>query len=212
MTNRLLTAALIAATLMLSASADAQSKRPAGWQTRFDKGEHANHGTDTLVFETMAPGFHVTTGPAVILWHPDSSARADVAVEAVLQLFDTKGRDREGYGMIVGGKDLAGDGQAYTYFLLRNDGKFIVKQRKGAETPTVVNWTDHPAIVKWTAAAGASVKNTLAVKPVGKEVHFLINGQVVHRAPTTQVDTNGIFGVRVNHSVNLHVERIGRAR
>jgi hypothetical protein len=209
---RIVSALLMSSVLLLPASTDAQSKRPAGWQTRFDRGEHANHGADSLVFETMTPGFHVKTGPAVILWHPDSSARADAGVEAVLHLFDTKGRDREGYGLIVGGKDLAGDGQAYTYFLLRNDGKFILKQRKGAETPTVMNWTDHPAIAKWTAAAGESVKNTLAVKPVGSEVHFLVNGQVVHRAPKSQVDTNGIFGVRVNHSVNLHIERIGRAR
>jgi len=46
--------------------------RPSGWLTRFDAGAHAGHGADSLVFEDMKPGFHVTTGPAVTLWHPDS--------------------------------------------------------------------------------------------------------------------------------------------
>lgn len=199
-------AALLAMPLVLSAQG-----RPSGWQTRFDQGAHAGHGADSLVFQDMQPGFHVTTGPAVTLWHPDSSARGDFTVEATLHLFDTKGRDREGYGLIVGGRDLAGNGQAYTYFLLRNDGQFIIKQRKGSETPTLAAWKAHEAIAKWSTASGSSVKNVLAVKVVGPNVQFLVNGQVVHTLPRAQVGPDGIFGLRANHSVNLHVEKIARA-
>lgn len=199
-------AAVLSASTVLSAQG-----RPSGWLTRFDKGEHAGHGADSLAFEDMKPGFHVTTGPAVILWHPDSSARGDFTIESTLHLFDTKGRDREGYGVIVGGRDLSTDAQSYTYFLLRNDGRFIVKQRKGVETPTLAAWTDHASINKWTTAAGSSVKNVLAVKAAGQTVQFLINGQVVHSAPRASVNPDGLFGIRANHSVNLHVQTIGRA-
>jgi hypothetical protein len=185
--------------------------RPAGWLTRFDAGAHAGHGADSLAFEDMKPGFHVTTGPAVTLWHPDSMARGDFTVESMRHLFDTKGRDREGYGIIVGGRDLSGDAPAYTYFLLRNDGKFIIKQRKGADTPTLAPWTDHAAIAKWTPASGSSVKNVLSVKATGASVEFLVNGQVVHTLPRATVNPDGIFGVRANHSVNLHVQTIKRA-
>ena len=200
----------LAAALALPLALPAQS-RPLGWQTRFDQGTHAGHGADSLVFEDMKPGFHVTTGPAVTLWHPDSVARGNFTVEATLHLFDTKGRDREGYGLIVGGRDLDGDAQAYTYFLLRNDGQFIIKQRQGAETPTLAPWKAHEAIAKWSTTSGSSVKNVLAVKAVGANVQFLVNGQVVHTLPRAQVSPDGIFGVRANHSVNLHVEKIGRA-
>lgn len=200
----------LAAALALPLTLPAQT-RPLGWQTRFDKGAHAAHGVDSLVFQDMKPGFHVTTGPAVTLWHPDSSARGDFTVESTLHLFDTKGRDREGYGIFVGGKDLAGDAQSYTYFLLRNDGQFIIKQRRGAETPTLAPWKAHEAIAKWSTTSGASVKNVLAVKAVGANVQFLVNGQVVHTLPRAQVSPDGIFGVRANHSVNLHVEKIARA-
>ncbi len=201
---------VMAVVLCVPAVMSAQG-RPAGWLTRFDKGEHAGHGADSLAFQDMKPGFHVTTGPAAILWHPDSSARGDFTIESTLHLFDTKGRDREGYGVIVGGRDLNADAQSYTYFLLRNDGKFIVKQRKGAETPTVAPWTDHASINKWSTSAGSSVKNVLAVKATGPTVQFLVNGQVVHSAPRATVNPDGIFGIRANHSVNLHVQTIGRA-
>lgn len=184
--------------------------RPSGWLTRFDAGAHAGHGADSLVFEVMKPGFHVTTEPAVTLWHPDSVARGDFTVESMLHLFETTGRDREGYGLIVGGHDVSGDAPAYTYFLLRNDGQFIIRQRKGANTPTLVPWTAHAAISKWTPAAGSSVKNVLSVKAVGATVQFLVNGQVVSTLPRETVKPDGIFGVRANHSVNLHVQTITR--
>ncbi len=186
--------------------------RPAGWQARLDKGEHAGQGADSLVFEDMKPGFHVTTGPAGIMWHPDSVARGDFSVEATLHLFDTKGREREGYGVFVGGRDLSADPQSYTYFLLRNDGRFIIKQRRGAETPTLVPWTEHAAIARWSTASGASVKNVLAIKAAGTDVQFVVNGKVVHTLPRTQVSPDGLFGVRANHSVNLHVEKIARGK
>lgn len=186
--------------------------RPTGWQVRYDGGEHAAHGADTLTFEDMKPGFHVTTGPAVTLWHPDSTARGDFTVQSLQHLFDTKGRDREGFGVFVGGRDLAGPSQAYTYFLIRNDGRFLIKQRAGAETPALVPWTEHAAIVRWTAASGPSQANTLSVAARGARVEFLVNGQVVHTATRAEVNPDGVYGVRVNHSVNLHVQTITRGR
>jgi len=186
--------------------------RPTGWQVRYDGGEHAAHGTDTLAFAEMQPGFHVTTGPAVILWHPDSTARGDFTVQSLQHLFDTKGRDREGFGVFVGGRDLAGPSQAYTYFLIRNDGRFLIKQRAGEDTPTLVPWTEHAAIVRWTASSGPSQANTLSVAVRGARVEFLVNGQVVHTAPRAEVNPDGVYGVRVNHSLNLHVQTITRGK
>ncbi len=209
--SRVRSASFVALALLVFPAVLAAQGRPSGWQTRFDAGEHAGHGPDSLVFVDMKPGFHVTTGPAVVLWHPDSVARGDFTVESTLHLFDTRGRDREGYGVLVGGRDLSGAGQAYTYFLVRNDGRFIIKQRSGAEAPTLVPWTEHAAVAKWTPASGSSVKNVLAVKAAGADVQFLVNGQVVHTLPRAQVNPDGVYGVRANHSVNLHVETVQRA-
>lgn len=88
----------------------------------------------------MEPGWHVTTGPAVILYDPSRTGTGEFRVEAETNLFDP-GERREGYGIFVGGSDLAGDGQRYLYFLLRRDGRFLIKARSGEETRVVRSWT-----------------------------------------------------------------------
>lgn len=45
----------------------------------------------------------------------------------------------EGYGLFIGGRDLEGPGQTYTYFLVRGDGKFNIKRRDGT---TLAQYTD----------------------------------------------------------------------
>lgn len=79
-----------------------------------------------------------------------SDAKGDTAhgnfrAETKLFLFDTEGRN-EGYGLIIGGRDLEGDDQVYTYFLLRNSGEFLVKGRKGSDTNLIKDRTPHDSI------------------------------------------------------------------
>ena len=53
----------------------------------------------------------------------------------------------------------------------------MIKRRAGADTPTVVDWTDSAAIKK--ADASGKMSNTLAIE-VGKDkVRFLVNGTEV---------------------------------
>jgi hypothetical protein len=188
-----------------------EGKRPLGWQVRYDKGEHSAHGADSMSFAQMTPGFHATTtGSAAILWHPDSAARGDYMVESTQFLFPTKGRDKEGYGVFVGGADLSGAGQRYTYFLLRNDGRFLVKQRVGAQTTTLADWTALPAIALQKGEEAA--KNVLRVEATGATVRFLVNGAVAVTLPRAQVQPDGVFGVRMNHAVNAHVSSVQRGK
>ena len=56
---------------------------------------------------------------------------------------------------MIGGSNLAGDMQTYTYFLVRNQGEYFVANREGnARLSTVVNWTANPAIVKLARTDG----------------------------------------------------------
>lgn len=188
-----------------------EGKRPRGWQVRYDQGAHAAHGADSVAFAQMTPGFHATTGgSAAIMWHNDSSATGDFTVESTMFLFPTKGRDREGYGLIVGGAELGGAGQRYTYFLLRNDGKFLVKQRAGEQTSTLTDWTALPAIARQSGEE--PVKNVLRVEAKGATVRFLVNGAEAVALPRAQAKPDGVFGVRMNHAVNAHVSSVARAK
>jgi hypothetical protein len=183
---------------------------PAGWEVRPDRGDHAQHGAapEGLEFVTMPPGWHITTGPAVILWEPGTTATGDYRVEADIHLFDPAGR-REAFGVFIGGSDLHGEGQRYSYFLLRDGGQFLVKRRAGVETPTVVDWTAAPSMRTWaTRGDGGSVLNNITVEVRGDRVRMLVNGEEVSSVPRSQLDTEGIVGLRVNHSLNLHVSRL----
>lgn len=176
---------------------------PDGWTHRFDREGSA---PDELYFVGMPPGFHVTTGPAAILYHPDSTAAGDFRLESETFLFDP-GERREAYGVFFGGRNLDGDEVAYTYFLLRRTGEFLVKRRMGGETETVVPWTAHPAILAWEDRAedAATARNVLAVEARGAELRFLVNDQEVASIPRDEVDVDGIVGFRVNHGLNVHI-------
>lgn len=203
--------------IALSASAQEQPKHatggnegklPIGWKIRTDGGADMHGGKDTLSFVQMTPGFHITTGPAAILWNPDSSATGSYTVNGSIFLFPTNGRDQEGYGIFVGGKQLDGASQQYTYFLLRNDGKFLIKQRVGAKTTTLKDWTAHPAI-KLQAGKDA-MQNELRVAVAGELVRFLVNGAEAAVLPRAQVSPDGVFGLRFNHAMNAHVVKVAR--
>ncbi|MEJ2539297.1 MAG: hypothetical protein P8188_04905, partial [Gemmatimonadota bacterium] len=125
---------VFAAVLVLALPTILEAQLPDGWRIRADR-----PGADLteVVFTEMPPGWHVTTGPAVILYRPDMQAGGAYRVEMEVFLFDPGGR-REAFGFFLGGAHLEGEGQRYTYFLIRDGGQFLVKSRDGRETATLV--------------------------------------------------------------------------
>lgn len=181
-------------------------ERPADWKVRFDRAGSTE--ADLKMFVEMPPGWHITTGPAAIFWDPDLTASGEFRVEMEVFLFDP-GTRREGFGIFLGGRDLEGPDQAYTYFLIRNGGESIVKKRMGPETVTVQPWTGHDAILSYAdRGEDASVKNVLAVECGRQTVRFLVNGEEVGSIARSEVVANGTVGIRVNHGLNLHISRL----
>ncbi len=190
--------AVVAAPIALAQ--DAKKERPATWKIRLDR-----PGPDSAVaLQTMPPGWHVTTGPAAILYDPAWTAKGAFGVTAKIHLFP--GHRPEGYGVFLGGKDLDGTGQSYLYFLLRKDGRYLVKHRAGAETHTIVPWTEHAAVVKHEGEG--TVTNVIQVDAGAQEVVFSVNGQRVTALPRAQAAVDGQVGLRVNHGLDLHVTEV----
>lgn len=180
--------------------------RPDTWQVRADQPGHAH---DDVYFVEMPPGWHITTGPAVILWDPAVTAGDAYSVESEIYLFDPEGR-REAFGVFVGGRDLDGPDQEYVYFLIREGGQYLVKRREGTRTATVRDWTSHPAIVSFaTKGDAATAKNVLALDVDAERVRFRVNGEEVVAVPRSELPSlDGVVGMRVNHGLNLHVSRL----
>ncbi|MDE2677501.1 MAG: hypothetical protein F4087_10285 [Gemmatimonadetes bacterium] len=203
---------LATAALAVAGGVPAQAQEgpfPEGWEVRFDR---EGSSMDDLRFETMPPGMHITTGPAMIAYHPDSVVTGDFRIESETFLFDP-GRRREAFGFFVGGSDLQGPNQRYTYFLVREGGEFLVKTRSGTETALVQDWTAHAAIVAYATKPddASTAKNVLVLEAEGDDLRFSINGEQVWSGSRQGLEIDGIFGLRVNHGIDIHVTTIMRS-
>lgn len=184
---------------------------PEGWEVRLDRQiEDVNISSDPesadIYFVNMTPGWHITSGPAAIYYHPRNAATGNYELSATLHLFDPGNRNREAYGIFLGGTDLAGDDQRYLYFLIRNTGEFLIKERVGSETEVIQNWTSAEGINLFTEGmSDSSAENTLSVSVSGSNLLFSINSNEVASIKAGNYPTDGLYGLRVNHSINLHV-------
>ena len=202
MRSKIMVALAAAAVVVVPAVAGAQGVQAEGWEHRLDFGGEVN---DVLSFDTMGSGVHVTTTGAgfAIFWQPDSMAKGDFTISASFTQVERSGH-ANAYGLFLGGSDLAGDGQQYTYFMLRQGGEFLVRQRMGEELPILVEWTAHDAVNDLNEQGSST--NTLSVEAAGDTVRFLVNGTEVATQPRDAVDTDGVTGLRVTHLLNMHID------
>jgi hypothetical protein len=175
---------------------------PSGWSGRPDEGGDLQN----VKFVTMEPGYHLTLGPATILYREKDRASGPFHTLATFHQMK-KLKHAEGYGLFFGGENLTAGDQRYLYFLVRDDGKYLIKRREGANTSEISKgWTASPAIKK--ADAQGRTTNLLEVdaKQDPTKVSFKVNGTTVHTADAKTMNTKGIVGLRVNHNLDLHVE------
>jgi hypothetical protein len=188
-----------------------EGELPAGWQWRFDRGTDYSVGSEKdsvdAWFVTMTPGWHITTQPAGIFYHPGNTAEGQYTARTKISLFDP-GERNEGYGMIVGGSALDGPDQTYLYFLIRRSGEFLVKHRSGSETGSLVGWTANDAIEAWTEESEGAVSNVLSVTVGPETIGFSVNDTEVASVPREGLPTDGLVGLRFNHATNAHVTEL----
>ena len=194
--------ALVAIALSVAVVAQQGGVQASGWEVRLDRDGNA---ADVLSFMSMGSGVHAQTAGrgAAIFWQPDSTATGDYTASATFTQMEPSSHPNA-YGLFLGGADLAGPNPRYSYFVIREDGQFLIKKRMGSDTPDVVSWTRHDAINQLNAEGSAT--NTLSVEVGGDDVRFLVNGTVVATQPRSAIDTSGITGLRVNHQLNVHID------
>jgi hypothetical protein len=175
---------------------------PAGWSARPD----ANGEVKDVKFVIMEPGYHLTLGPATILYRQTDKANGPFHMLATFHQMK-KLKHSEGYGLFLGGQGLAGKDQKYTYFLVRDDGSYLIKRRDGEKTSEVSKgWTIHPAVKKGDAQGKATNLLEIDAKQNPSKIDFKVNGQTVYTADAKEMGTKGIVGIRVNHNLDLHIE------
>lgn len=179
---------------------------PAGWNARTD----GDAPLTNVKFQIMNPGQHVTLGPAAIFWRDADTASGAYGVEATFWQFAAP-RHREGYGLFIGGSNLSGASQRYTYFIVAGTGEFLVKRRIGDSTAVVSGgWAANAAVMKQDSAGKA--KNTLTIRVANGKASFLVNGTEVYTTDAANVDVSGLVGYRVNHNLNVHLGPIATTK
>jgi hypothetical protein len=186
------------------------AQAPQGWKMRVDRSASASDpdGAGAIKFITMGAGFHATNPQASVYWNPANTVSGSYTLKGTFTLMKPSGHTNY-YGLIFGGSGLEGADQSYLYFVVAQDGTWLIKSRNGATTPEVSAKTPSNAVKK-PDASGQSV-NALEVRVGADKVAFVVNGEVVHSEARSGAlaKTDGIYGIRINHLLEVQVDGFG---
>jgi uncharacterized iron-regulated membrane protein len=200
------------AALALITTASLLAQAPKGWMVRADRSTGASDpdGAGTIKFVTMGTGFHATNPQAAVYWNPANTTTGNYTVKGTFTLVKPSGHTNY-YGLVFGGSDLDNAKQRYTYFLVAQDGTWLVKRRNGdAATDNMLPKAANAAI-KTPDADGKST-NALEVRVGADKVDFVVNGTVVGSSPRAGIKTDGIYGIRVNHLLEVHIDGLSATK
>ncbi len=194
----------LVAVIALLAVAPLFAQSPKGWKLRVDRSSNASDpdAAGAIKFVTMGAGFHATNPQAAVYWNPANAATGNYSLKGTFTAAKSSPHS-EYYGLVFAGSGLEGAEQDYLYFLVAQDGTYLIKHRSGASAQTVSAATASDAV-----KTGDGSSNTLEVRVTPGKTDFVINGTVVKSMPKTgqTAKTDGIYGIRVNHMLDVQVD------
>lgn len=218
-------AVVFTAALFVSAPAAAQEDpdrkvagggiKVSGWQGKIDPAAEKKGMTiNDSAFTQEGSDLHLKVGPAAVYWNPAHTASGDYTVKATFR----EPKVTEGHphpaGVFIGGHDLGTDKQSLLYCVAYGDGTFLIRGFNGADVTTVSKRQPHAAVHK--AGADGSVTNEVAWSVKGDRAECLINGQSVASFAKSEIvgpgklqSTDGIYGLRVSHNLDVVVSGLG---
>jgi len=203
---------LFAAAVALLAIAPLAAQAPKGWMVRADRSASASDpdAAGTIKFMSMGSGFHAVNPQAAVYWNPANTVSGNYTLKGTFTLLKPSGHTNY-YGLVFGGSDLDNAKQSYTYFLVAQDGTWLVKKRTGdAATDNVLPKAPNDAVKK-PGADGKST-NALEVRVGADKIDYVVNGTVVGSSPKSGLKTDGIYGMRVNHLLEVQMDGVSAAK
>jgi hypothetical protein len=194
-----------------------------GWQGAVDRASAGfNHTVKDSKFVLEGGVFKLNIGPAAVYWNPANTANGDYTIKGTFHeaTFQTVNDHPHPYGPFIGGTKLGETGMSLLYCTAFGDGSFIVRGFTNATPP---EWgpsrrkTPNPAVNK-AEGIGKPVTQEIALSVKGDAVSCTINGTEVWKATKADVvgagkleSTDGIFGIRVSHNVDVEVKGFGKS-
>lgn len=197
----ILSAFVVAATMLFTMNYK-PGELPEGWHVRFD---HSQAGMKDVSFEKTEYGYHATAdamGAAIYYQNGQSASDEYIVKGHFTQMKPTA--HPEAYGLFIGGSNLQKENQGYLYFLVRQDGKYLIKRREGTGTQTIQGWTASGSVN--AQGKNGQTDNELGIHVTADNVIFSANGNVLKTIPRKDLkNTKGQVGLRVNHHLDLQI-------
>ena len=193
------------AVLAFALAASLAAQAPKGWKLRVDRSTSASDpdAAGSISFVTSGSGFHATNPQAAVYWNASNTASGNYTLKGTFTLLKPSGHTNY-YGLVFGGSDLDGPQQQYLYFLVAQNGTWLIKRRNGEATENVAAKQMSEAVKK-PDESGKSV-NALEVRVSADKIDYVVNGTVVHSTPKSGMKTDGTYGFRVNHLLEVQVD------
>jgi hypothetical protein len=196
---------LVAVVIALCGVQSAHAQNLAGWRWQLDRDArrvNTQAVPDTSFrFDQMPPGWHITTGPGALLYHP--AERADGRYSLVGDFVVFPETSDSGFGIFLGGSDLDTDSASWLSAQLRRDGAVRVIHRKGTSEHVLAPWSVH-SVIKPHTGSGV-VTNRMRVGVTADTLRVFVNDSAVARVGIAGMRTSGHFGFRIGEKVNLHL-------
>jgi hypothetical protein len=201
------------AALAAIAAVSLVAQSPRGWMVRADRSTAASDpdAAGSIKFTAMGAGFHAITPQAAVFWNPANTAAGNYTLKGTFTLVRPSSHTNY-YGLVFGGQSLENSGQQYLYFTVAQDGTWLIKRREGDVSTQTVAQQASP-VVKRPDATGKSI-NALEVRVTAGKIDYVVNGTLVHSTPRTGLTakTDGIYGIRINHVLDVMMEGLSVAK
>src|SRR6478609_10041572 len=137
------------AALALAAFIPLAAQAPKGWKMRVDRSTAASDpdAPGDIKFVTSGSGFHATNPQAAVYWNPANTASGAYTLKGTFTLMKPSGHNNY-YGLVFGGSGLEGPAQSYLYFVIAQNGTWLIKRRDGEATSNVAPKTPNDAVKK----------------------------------------------------------------
>ena len=182
-----------------------------GWQGKVDAGAaKAGKTVNDSKFMEMGGGLHMQIGPAAVYWNPANTAKGDYTVKATFKETKVTSDHPHPYGLFIGGSKLDTETPNLLYCVAYGSGDVLIRGFSDGKVMTVTKRAPNPAVNKAGADGGVTQEIAWSVK--GDKAECLVNGAVVASVPKAEIvgpgkleSTDGIYGIRVSHNLDVMV-------
>jgi hypothetical protein len=189
-----------------------------GWQGQVDAGAAAKGATiKDSKFEQQGQDLHLAVGPAAIYWNPANTASGNYSVKANFRQAKSSSDHPHPAGVFIGGKNLGTDTQSLMYCTAYGDGTFLVRGFNGKAVVQVAKRQPHEAVKK--AGPDGSVTNEVGWNVKDGRAECVINGTTVAGFDKAEIvgpgkldSTDGVYGLRVSHNMDVVVSGFGATK